>query len=200
MRYANPSDVLGQLRLDPAIPGDAPAIERVERLENGVADALDSKVGLRFGDVPVPETRTAFIAYGSQHVVFSTPARAIVSVATATGIAGVPVAVNAWTTRLIDSDGLIWSLGFDGYGFSWVGYDGESVQVSAIWADQPFADVPADIREAATFITVDEYRARNASPAGEIGPNGLVVQVRNPWRYDMVVSAIEKHRVVRMLV
>ncbi|MDQ3541812.1 MAG: hypothetical protein M3440_14120 [Chloroflexota bacterium] len=196
MRYAHRDDVLNQLRLDPGIAADTAAIARVERLEHAIADTIDARVGHGFGVAPAPEARAIDHWRATGTFVFNTPARSVTSVS----VGGITLSADSWEVRHVDGDGLIWAIASTGTGTVWSWYGASPVMITGIWADQPVADVPNDIREAVTFIAVDEYRTRNASPAGEIGPDGLIVQVRNPWRFSMVESAIERHRVVRMLV
>lgn len=190
MRYADRADLLDLLQLDPA--RHAAKIARLERIENGVADAIDAKVGHGFGVVPVPETRSLISRiYGS--VVLSWPARSVVSLS----IDGEVVDPLSYSVPDPDRNGYIWQIRLRGLEPHWVlGYYC-AVEVAAVWSDQPITDVPDDIREAATFITADQYRALNASPVGEIGPEGLSVTIRNPWSFTTVKEAINRHRVHR---
>jgi hypothetical protein len=76
-----------------------------------------------------------------------------------------------------------------------------SVRVTATWEDgSEDSTVPADIREAATFATADQYRVLHQSPQGEIGPVGLATFIRNVWEYDSVKTAIENHKFRQLVV
>lgn len=184
MRYAHEPDVLDQLHLDPENPEDAGKVERVRRLELGVTDAIDSKLGRSFAQ-PVEETRTVRAPGVSDLLVLPVAVRSVSDVWIGSALLGADEYVLAF-----HSDEGYLALRLTAYAAYWYG----DVAITGVWADAAIdGDVPDDIREAATFITVDEYRTRNASPAGEIGPDGLIVQVRNPWRYELVKTAIARH-------
>lgn len=214
MRYANEADVLHHLNLDSGNPEHADRIERVTRLENGLCDAFDEKVGRSFGTAPVAETRTVSVGSlvwsptvttmlgldRSPRLVAHTGIRSLVSVEVdgswdgAAWIDGETLTADDYRLVLTGRDGLSWAI--DRIGGSWSGV----VRVTAVWDDQVTDGVPDDVREALTFITVDEYRVRTSSPAGEIGPDGMTVPTRNPWKYESVKAAIERHRLVQVIV
>lgn len=199
MRYAHTDDVLNQLKLSASNPAHATQIARLERLENGLCDAFNEKVGTSFGAIPDEETRTVQ-AVGSPLIALKPNARSVSQVA----VGGIwDGAVWADETVLDLGDWIEWRNGPTGNVIAIAANSGVwfgPVRVTGIWDDQPTEVVPADVREALTFITIDEYRVRNASPAGEIGPDGLAIPVRNPWRFTFVRSAIDRHRVRRVKV
>lgn len=87
--------------------------------------------------------------------------------------------------------GLAWPWGSGAwYGGSWTG----TALVEAVWADAPLWPIPADVREALTFLVTEEYKQEIASPESTVGPDGLAVRTRNPWRFERVQGAIERHR------
>jgi hypothetical protein len=202
MRYAHREDVLHQCELDPEDPEHEGDILRVERLENGLCLAFDQKVGHSFGVDPLPETRVVQ-GLGTDLLALGYPgARAIASIAVGGRWDGV-----SWLdeTLLLPTDWMRMRAERDGEGSVvtirlmdgiWTG----SVRVTAVWADQTLKEVPDDVREALTWLTVEEYRTRNASPAGFIGPEGLMIPTRNPWNFQLVKSAIAHHRVRRQRV
>lgn len=188
MRYANETDVLAQLHLDPDVPGDEAALERVRRLELGVCERIDVKLGRSFG-VPVAETRTVRAPGVSDTLILPQPLQSVSAVT----VDGAVLDPSLYRLVYHAHDGYL-ALRIDAYAAVWSG----DVTVTGIWADAAIdGDIPDDIREAATFVTVDEYRAGNASPAGEIGPDGQILQVRNPWRYELVRTAIEHYALRR---
>lgn len=199
MIYADRDDVLAQLKLDLENPDHAAQIARVERLENGLSAAFDEKVGTSFGLPPEPETRTVY-GDGGHLLKLEPRARSIESVAIGGAWDGTSWAdetvleLGDWLNVEQVDRGVPMVIAIEAVDGVWVG----PVRITATWDDQPIDEVPDDVREALTFITVDEYRMRNASPAGEIGPDGLVIPVRNPWRYELVKAAIRRHRVRRV--
>lgn len=202
LRYANEPDVLGQL----GVTNPGTEYDRLVRLENGLCDTFDHKAGRSFGVAPVAETRDVSAwASGTypnaftSRLILETPIRTVTRIE----IDGIWNGI-AWTGGSVLAAGDYWlthhtdegSYAIDLDSGHWYG----TARVTGVWADQPTAGVPDDVREALTFITLDEYRARNASPAGEIGPDGLMVRVRNPWRFELVRTAIERHQITRILV
>ncbi len=215
MRYANEDDVLAQLRMTSADTQYA----RLVRLENGLCDTFDHKVGTSFGVAPVAETRNASVVssspalypfgnpydifgsvlYGTNRLILDTPIRSVTTIEIGGTWGG-----SAWTdgTALISDEYWLSNETEQGYyaidlGYgSWVGV----VRITGVWGDQATLTVPDDVREALTFITVDEFRTRNASPADLSGPDGITVGTRNPWRFEIVKAAIDRHSVVQVLV
>jgi hypothetical protein len=182
MRYADRDAVLRQLKIV-----DSTQVERVELLENGLAEVLDGKLGRSFGTTPVAETRTAY-GYSSDLLILPAPITSVTSV-TIDGVALDVASYQLWFTDAAGSRGILLGAGY------WWG----PVAVNGIWADQT-AGVPADIREVMTFLTVDEYRVRVSSPAGQIGPDGLIIPVRNPWKYEVVQATIDRYRLATEVV
>ena len=197
MRYANQTDVLAQLEM-----GDDDArLDRLVRLENGLADTFDQKIGRSFGVAPEAETRLIGQAQTGPRLILPVAIRSVTTVETNGSWDGASWAdstvVDAADYRLAlreGGDDRWWAI--DSLAGAWPAI----VRITGVWDDQPQATVPDDVREALTFITCDEWRTRNASPAGEIGPEGLVIPVRNPWRFEAVQAAIERHRLVRLVV
>lgn len=188
MRYANENDVLTQLGMTRLDAGYA----RLVRVENGLCNTFDAKTGRSFGVTPVPEWRTVNVLANGTYawrIVLETPVRRVLAVE----IDGVEVPDDRYhitnTVRgvsyMINLSAAFW---------------GGDVRIRAIWADQPEFDVPDDVREALTFLTVDTWRLQEASPSGLIGPEGMSVRPRNPWNFETVTTAIERHQVARILV
>ena len=224
MRYANEADVLAQLRMNAS--DDPEAVERVIRLENGLADTFDHKIGRSFGTAATAETRTIhvgpvagdwflfgwpvaswytpFLGTTSHHLVLDVPIRSVTSITTGGTWDG-----SAWddTTALTADDYLLaneteqGSYAIDHLSGTWGGL----VHITGIWGDQAITaatvdDVPDDVREAMTFLTIHEYHQESASQAGLIGPDGMAVPARNPWGFERVKSAIDRWRLVEVLV
>jgi hypothetical protein len=218
MRYADEATVLAELSLNDENPDDATAITRVRSLELGLCETFDEKIGRSFGTAPVAETRTVAVgqAWGtpsfggmpladysntfrSPRLVLSTPLRTLVSIETGgswDGTAWVDGETLATSAYLLTNKARDGYHGIDRLNGTWSGL----VRITGIWGDQPTADVPVDVREAMHFIVTETYRQQQASPADELGPDNMVVRPRNPWRYEQVVQAINRHRIVQVLV
>lgn len=197
MRYADESDVLAHLKIAGT---NTDAIARVTGLENGLADAFDAKIGRTFGTAPVAETRTVQAPGVSSVLVVPSGIRSITGIVTGGTWNG-----TAWingTTLTTDQYGL-WLTGTDGVAYGVVSYIGDwygAVRITGIWADQVTAGVPNDIREAVTFLTVRQYRRLTASPSDMVGPEGMTVPTPHAWDDPMVQAAIERHRLVQVVV
>lgn len=198
MRYATQDDVLAHLKISAS---DTAKVDRVTRLENALADAFDGKTGRAFGTAPTPEAR--MIAGGESSVLVFP--NGIVSVSGVKADNGVWDG-TAWTgltdltsdeyrLTFTDIDGISYGLDRTS-GVAWIG----PVEVTGVWPDQGAEDVPLDVAEAMTKLVVDEYRRLTSSPSDQVGPDGMTVQLPNGWKNPLVIAAIERHRVTRLLV
>jgi hypothetical protein len=86
-------------------------------------------------------------------------------------------------------------------GSTWPADDGRStLTITGQWShDAPGGAVPDEIIAAATFVLVEEWRLRQSSPAGEIGPDGLTIRARNPWGFEIVKCAVDHYRVAQSM-
>jgi hypothetical protein len=215
MRYANEDDVLALLDLD----SGSDEYDALVRLENGLADMFDHKVGTAFGTAPVAELRSVAVLHGgggwfypeyyglpiwstspaSYRLIIDTPIRSVTGIVTGGTWNG-----TTWddgTTLTADEYRLTNHTNQGYYAIdltagTWSGV----VRITGIWADQVALDVPDDVRQAMTFLTVNEWHTDHASPAGYIGPDGIMVSPRNPWAFEKVKAAIDRHTVVGLLV
>lgn len=195
MRYAHQPDVLTHLKVKEE---DVETIERLVRLEHGLAAQFDHATGRRFGETTVaPQLR---IVQGFATDLLMLPA----------GIARVDeVEISdphylTSSTRVLDaSEWLLWGSDADGNALALLRTDGQwwtglQIAVTGLWADQDVEGlVPDDVREAMTTLVVKEYRRRTSSPTDQIGPDGLVVPAPSGWNDPMVKTTIAHHRVVR---
>lgn len=197
MRYANATDVLRELDID---SGDTPAVEAVERVEAALADAFDQKIGRTFGTAAVAETREVTLPSASPRLITSTGIRTVTAIETGgtwDGAAwqdGDALLADEYRLTLLDHDGLYW--GIDALAGSWSG----TVRVTATWGDQSEALVPADVSAAVTFLTVRQYRRLTSSPQELVGPDGFTVPTPHGWDDPLVKAAIDRHRLVRLVV
>lgn len=210
MRYADEVAVLAQLKLSVTDPDDAAAITRARNLEEGLCLTLDEKLGASFGVAPVAETRTieASSARGlyewtsssdASRLILTTPVRSITGIVTGGSwngtawINGAALTTDQYRLTHLDRYGLYYAI--ESVFGSWSGV----VRVTGVWGDQPTAVVPADVREAMTFIVAETYRMQHASPADEIGPDGMAVKPRNPWSYEQPKAVVSRYQTVRVL-
>lgn len=212
MRYANEDDVLALLDLTT----ESDEYDALVRLENGLADVFDHKVGTTFGTEPVAEMRTIGIQpivatwtpHGvtwhrdwtdSHRLILDIPLRSVTSIVTdgtwngTTWDDGTTLTADEYRLTNATNQGYY---AIDLTAGTWSGV----VRITGIWADQVALDVPDDVRQAMTFLTVNEWHTDHASPAGFIGPDGLTITPRNPWAFEKVKAAIDRHSVVQVLV
>lgn len=185
MRYADLPAVLAQLEL--IAPADATKIARAEAMEAALAGIFDDRVGRAFGVVAVPQTRTIWSSGVSAALLLPPPGIRSVS---AVSIDGVAVAADAYMLWYVRPDGVALALArLDGNGW------GGQVSITGVWADAALGTtVPPEVKEALTFLTVEQYRAAEAGPTLATGPDGLPARPRNPWNYEIVRGAIRKYR------
>lgn len=197
MRYADEPDVLAHLRIEDS---DTDAIEQVVRLENGLAEMFDGKVGRSFGETVPPVTREVR-GLSCEVLVIGEGIRSITGIEVDgawNGTAwtdGVTLGTDAWRVWAHAPDGVIYAIERLG-GPYWQ----HTVRITGVWADQPDGSVPADVREAMTTLTVKEYRRRTSSPSEQIGPDGLMIPAPSGWNDPTVQATIEHHIVTRLLV
>lgn len=225
MRYANPADVYALLSIDPDNEEHQAQRDQVERIENGLADNFDTKIGTSFNGTPIPETRTVRAngnyanGYGgfwypevnAFDLWWDTTDRSVNELILSTRIRSVTAIAEGGTWNgTAWEDGTLIPLAdyqltrHDGDGYwgilrtdgTWSGF----TRITGIWADQVHNGVPDDVREALTFLTADQYRLVNASPMGTLGPDNLMVRARNAWSDPVVKTAIDAHRVVNLIV
>lgn len=195
--YADLADVKSQLRISDVDEDDAIDVARLEKLNESLSQVFDSKVGRTWG-AGGPVTRT--IEGGYLTIVLPTPVVSVSEISTGGTWNGFTWAgeevwpVGSWMLSNRDSRGNFHQI----KGASRLFYG--PVRVTGVWADDPGGDVPADVRDALTWLVVHHYREETASPAGQIGPDGMIVQTRNPWTFERVKEPIEKHRVRRAVV
>lgn len=208
MGYADISAVRTTANLGPQ--GESAAVDaRLIAIDEALSLLFEEKTGRRWAvDAPVAETRPVTLRAGAAHSgVVPLPHPGIRS------LVGVTVGATwngaAWTGGEVvpadavlpvwESDGaylglrlgLVWPWGAGAwYGGSWTG----TALVEAVWADAPLWPVPADVREALTFLVAEEYKQEIASPESTVGPDGLAVRTRNPWRFERVAGAVARHK------
>ena len=192
-RYANQSDVMHELQVE---VGDTDVIDRLDRLENALADAFDSKIGRSFGDAGATEARVVDVKRGACDAVLQHPARSVSSVAHGGTWNGSSwddeKTLTGWYAVYNDADE-IHGLRLNG---GWPG----SVRVTAVWASASDLAVPGDVSHCLTWLTIRQYRRETSSPQELVGPEGFTIPTPHAWDDPMVVEIIKKYRVVEVIV
>lgn len=193
MRYAHQSDVLALLKIKEP---DAEIIDRVIRLENGLAEVFDERCGRSFGSALTDPISRVIVPAGGPYLLLP------IGIYDVTQIRYLD-SLNAW--QVVDPASLfyvLWGQGRDGAYQSillpngnWAA--GDPIEVTGHWADRDYESVPEDVVQAMTFITVRQYRRQTASPTEMIGPDGLYVPAPHAWDDPMVKGAIRRHGVRR---
>lgn len=185
-------------------PDDA-LMDRLAAIDDEISRTIDLKCGRSFGGTAVEETR-AVEPSGDVLLYLPTPIRSISAVAITgtipeTLVVGDGTSTTHQVTRAVATVNGEWRAlrRIDGATFPFPGLGWQQVEVTAVWADTaPGGTVPSEIVAAATFIVADEWRLRQSSPSGEIGPDGMTVRPRNPWKFTLVEEAIAKWRVAKV--
>lgn len=202
MGYANLTAAKALLGLDDDNEADASDIAMLASIDAAVSQAFEHKAGYDVAlspiwgeDVTADEATVTISPWRSDGrlLFLPRPARSISEIRIA-GDYDQTLTADQWTgwhvttagdilaVRLID--GSVWPYGG---GTLWV-------EVDAVWSDSAVGPtVPTLVTEAVTFITVDEFRMRKASPTGEIGLDGFTTRPRNPWGYELVKTALAAH-------
>lgn len=177
------------------------ADDRLDALNTALSGLLDEAMGRGFGTAATAETREVTLASASPRLISSTGIRTVTAIETGgewdgtTWQDGDLAATTDYRLTLLDHSGLYW--GIDHLAGSWSG----TVRVTGTWGDQPEALVPDDVVEAANVLVATAYKRDEAGANGDqIGPDMMPVTPRNGWKDERVMRAIDRHRVVRLVV
>lgn len=208
--YADLDEVMRQLDRDPDAAEHAAVLARAAELSEALSRLFDAACGrtgaaaeTRTVEAPVAYSRPLGWPFGA--VAFSTlvlpaPVLAVTAVAESGTWDGSAwsgeLAVDAADYRLVLGDAAGGFRGIERLGGGWAG----PVRVTGTWLDAAWDDPPADVVEALTFLVVREFREDAQGPGGTVGPEGLPVPSRNPWRYERVKAAVRRHRVAGLVV
>lgn len=66
--------------------------------------------------------------------------------------------------------------------------------IAGIWEDQ-YPSVPDDVTWAVNTIVVELFKKQMASPAGQIGPDGSIIPLRDVFQQTEIKNIISKYRV-----
>lgn len=205
--YADLDAVKYQLRVNDTDELDAQQIERIEQLDESLSRIFDAKVG-RTWAAGATVTRTISVTGIADVIVLKTPVRSVSAITAGGTWDGTEwtepdlIEIDRWILDGQDAKGNFHQIRATGWavwvGSSWGTYWTGPVHITGIWADDPGGGVPADVRDALTWLVIHHFREEFASPAGQIGPDGMIVQTRNPWVFERVSQAIKTHRVQKV--
>lgn len=167
------------------------------QLDDEIATLIDLKCGRSFGGTVTAAARVVNLppSWGHTTLVLPYSIRAVDSIVITGDYAetlGPTNYVLAIGTELTGDYHAIRRV--DGY--AWPMNTGRSVlTITGDWSNTASGDVPDAIVAAATFLVCEEWKTRQSSPAGEIGPDGMTVRIRNPWNFEVVKTAINHYSV-----
>jgi len=182
-------------------PGSAsfaadPALDaRLGRIRAAVSAWIEEKTGRVFGgDAAAPRGRLVLAPGSSPLLLLPEPARSVPSVLAVRswdGAAwqGEPVPADRWAPHWTGDGGLTPALTtLDGS--LWHG----PYLVTAEWeGDNAGGGVPPEIDYVATRLIAEVWKHEDASPQGQLGPQGQVIPLRNPFKDTLVLDIIARH-------
>jgi hypothetical protein len=205
--YGDLIEVTKMLRSHESIVQGADLTSQIEKIQRVVSLLIDEKTGRTFGVAPVETSRIVW-AGPSKYLLLDPPARTITSVETGGTWNGIdlvsPTALAAeyFAYDPVDDAGLIWGLRV-GLGMAWGfadiwGMNSTPVRVTGIWGDaSSSAAVPDDIEYIANYLIAASYRRSRTSAEAQIGPDGSVTAVPDPWKDETVKAVISKYSLIK---
>lgn len=202
MGYTDIDRALVQLELTETNDDDANDIALLAEIDEEISRTLGLKTGRKWGGTATTTARIVDRRSGSYGdiLLLPSPVRSVSSVSI---IGDSPETVPS-------TDYVLWNVTKDGDAHAlkrtlngyWPIQDNgvDRVVVTAVWSDESSGEgAPQEIVDAATFVAVETFRQRKSSPTGEIGPDGLTMRPRNPWRFETVQEAIKKYENARSI-
>jgi hypothetical protein len=200
--YSDLQIAMHDIGLDESSADDADKIGRLAVLDDEISRLIDIKTGRTFGGTAMDVARVVAlpVSWGNDLLLLPFPMRSIES-----------VVITGDAAETLDTDAYVLTFGteltgdyhairrIDGGG--WPFNDGRStLTITGQWShDAPGGAVPDEIVAAATFLVVEEWRLRESSPAGQIGPDGLTIIPRNPWAFEIVKTALDYYGTARSM-
>lgn len=194
--YGSVNAVKAMLRADVGSTFNADADARLTALRAAVSAYIEEQTGREFG---VIATETVAIRPGPRTVdllLLPKPVRTISAVTLdpeSTGTAwtgGTALPLTAFDLAMVLEDGTALAMQRTDGG-TWPAL----VVIAANWGDaDSVATVPDDITYAANYLIAERFKLEQASPAGQIGPDGSVVPIRNSLKDPLVTATVERWR------
>ena len=203
MGYADLDAAMHDIGLDAGNADDGDAIGRLAQLDDDISRTIDLKCGRLFGGTADDEAARVIplpVSSGNRILLLPFAVRSVDSIVFTGDYAdtlgaddyvltlGTELTGDYHGIRLID-------------GSDWPMNTGRTtLTITGLWSmDAVGGAVPDEIRAAATFLVVEEWRLRASSPAGEIGPDGMMVRPRNPWNFEIVKTALDHYSVAQSM-
>lgn len=174
---------------------------RLSRIQIAISELLDYELGRSFG-VPATDTAVTVWAGPGDVLILPRPARAITSVTVGGVVAGGTVtdgtllAPSYWAHTFVDPDtGLIGGLRLlsgSGWGDFW--HTVPVVVVGDFADSDDDATIPADLQYAVSWMIAERFKQESASPAGFVGPDGVVVPFRKLFDDELVKPVLNRYR------
>lgn len=190
--YGSVDAVKAMLRADVGSVFNADQEARIVALRAAVSALIETETGRTFG---VPTIETVAIRPGDRvgsTLLLPKALRSATTVTldpTSTGTAwtgGTALALSAVEQGMVTSKGEALALVLTNGG-TWPAL----VTVTGSWADTDGdTGVPTEITYIANYLIAERFKMEQASPAGQIGPDGSVIPVRNALRDPMVAAVL----------
>jgi hypothetical protein len=194
--YGDLDKVKRMLRPAEQVSYGADLDERLTDIQQVISVAIEERTGRVFGGTaPVAPTTRLFYASGNTVLVLDPPARTVTEIRTGGLVEGVVVSGSTvldaayYAPTLVDERGLIYGLRLMAPVFGW------SWGLSDRWGNA----VPDDITYIANYLMAAKYRRDRTSATAEIGPDGSVSAVADPWKDETVKTIIKRYSLNQMV-
>lgn len=176
---------------------------RLSKIQAAISELLEYELGRTFG-VPATDTTVTVWAGPGDVLLLPRPARAITSVAVNGTVAGGTVTGGTaltstyWAHHFVDPEsGLISGLRLLS-GASWGDYSYRTpvVVVGDFSTTDDDATIPADLQYVVSWMIAERFKQENASPAGFLGPDGVVTPFRKLFADEFVKPTLDRYRMV----
>jgi len=195
--YGSVNAVKTMLRADVGSTFNADADARLTALQKAVSAYIEDETGRTFGTGSVSETVVVRAPGNRVLLLLPKAIRTVTSVVVAPEWSG-----SAWTggDTLTSADYLREQITDTGEALALRRLDTGTwptvVVIGGTWADTDGdATVPDEITYAANYLIAERFKLEQASPAGQIGPDGSVVPIRNSLKDPLVMATLDAWRV-----
>lgn len=175
---------------------------RLSAIQTALSTLLEYDLGRTFG-VPAADTTLTVWAGPSDTLLLPRSARAITSVTVGGTVAGGTVTGGTalttayWAHAFVDPDtGAIGGLRLLSGGW-W----GDRAFTTPVVVTGDFADsdddpaIPADLQYAVSWMIAERFKQESASPAGFLGPDGVVAPLRKLFADEFVKPILARYRI-----
>jgi hypothetical protein len=175
---------------------------RLTKIQIAISSLLEYELGRTFGVPATDTTVTAWVGTGDV-LLLPRPARAITSVTVGGTVAGGTVsdgtllADDYWAHHFVDVDtGVIGGLRLlSGWDWGDPYYRTPVVIVGDFSDSDDDTTIPADLQYAVSWMIAERFKQESASPAGFIGPDGIVAPLRKLFDDEFVKPILARYRV-----